>query len=514
MKHILKYIIFFPLVIFLMASCYEDKGNYDYKDIKDADITIPGVTDQKDQVRLDRYEKLNLNPEIKFNAGGSATEFNFEWKLFPQSPVRDENDVYPEAKVIGTTQNLSYELVDAPDKYYVVLNVENKETKAVSEYRFKLDVMSITGWLVYDETAANSGDFQIIRDAEIVPGLAASHKGIVRDYYSYNNNGEKLATGKFLSRRTHSSYDHLYLFSDNGVVKMGAGTYEEVTKNYADLFLNPPAISAPQAHFYANPAPRMVELLINNGVIYPNYYGGMVVNEQYTNPLSTGMMTYFAEPFIAGIPPVSSYTNTAVFYNSRGKGSFLVVNKFGNPSFPGTPSGLFNVGQINPDVTISDLKIQALEQGQNGVTCAIFKDVVQEDHLWLYQADFRAAQPIAMARIDINALEDIKQAKLFAFGTRGDVMFYAAGSKVYSYVFNGTNVTTLLSKPGEEIVSMKLYTHSANEDYSGRMLFVATNSGSTGKVYKIKFNELNGQLDGDIEEFTGFGRIIDMMCKE
>ncbi len=46
---------------------------------------------------------------------------------------------------------------------------------------------------------------------------------------------------------------------------------------------------------------------------------------------------------------------------------------------------------------------------------------------------------------------------------------------------------------------MKLYTHSANEDYSGRMLFMATYDGAAGKVYKIKFNELNGQLDGEVE---------------
>lgn len=58
--------------------------------------------------------------------------------------------------------------------------------------------------------------------------------------------------------------------------------------------------------------------------------------------------------------------------------------------------------------------------------------------------------------------------------------FMQTTSKVYSYVFNGA-VTELLSTSGEEIVSMKLYTHSANEDYSGRMLFVATYDGAGRK---------------------------------
>ena len=178
-----------------------------------------------------------------------------------------------------------------------------------------------------------------------------------------------------------------------------------------------------------------------------------------------------------------------------------------------TPEGKFNTGAINTNETMK-LKLEYLGQGRDGITCALFKDELNAGKLSLYTADLRdVSKPLALEIYDLSDLQNIDDAKYFTFGTRGDVLFYATTSKVYSYVFNGA-VTELLSTSGEEIVSMKLYTHSANEDYSGRMLFVATYDGAAGKVYKIKFNELNGQLDGEVEEYTGFGKIIDMMNKE
>lgn len=515
MKNSSNYITFcIAVFLLLMTSCFEDKGNYDYVEIKNATIQIPGVSDLEDQISRSRFEALTLNPDIVFNAGATAGEFDYQWLLINKNSVRDEYDKYPEAKVIGTTQALSYNLVDDPGNYYVVLKVTNKETKSVSEYRFELDITSLRGWLVYDETSPDNGDFQIIKDMEIVPGLTSDQVGISRNYFSASNQGEKLVTSRFLSRRTHSSWDHLFLFSDKGMVKMDAGSYEVVTKNYADIFTNVPATLAPQAHYYACPQRSMTEVLVNNGVVYLNYYGGMQAFEQFTNPINTGMMSYFAEPIIASIPPVSSNTNTAVVYNSLGRGGFMTLSKYGRFAFPYSPEGLFNLAQINPDQT-TDFRLQFMGEGQEGVTCAIFKDAKDNNRPWLYQADLRTDSWLAMAKIDLSGLKDINDAQFFTFGTRGDVMFYATSSVVRSYLFNN-EVTDLLTLTNikEKVVCMKLYTHSANENFNGRILFVATYDGNAGKVYKIKFNELNGKPEGNIEDYTGFGKIIDMMNKE
>ncbi|MEG2555306.1 MAG: PKD-like family lipoprotein [Odoribacter sp.] len=516
MKNRARYMLFTLIVsLFFITSCFEDKGNYDYVDIKDAAVNIPEVTQNKGQISRDRYSVLELNPEIVLNDGASAAEFDFEWSLYSQHPLADDEDHYAPKKIMGNEQTLKYTLVEAPDKYYVVLKVTHKVTKVCTDYRFKLDINSIKGWLIYDENAAGEGDFQIVRDAEIVPGLSVSQKGVVRNYFSASNSGKKLRDGKFLGRRNmNNAYDHLFLFKADGVVKMEAGSYEVLSEDYGTLFMKAPKVNAPMAHYYPSPVYGAVEILVNDNEVHLVKWNTMGQKDQLAAPLASWGVPYKMSSFIAPIPVVSGNTNRAVLYDIKStKGQFVTITNNGGTGYLKTPTGVFNTGAINPDKT-TKLQLKYMGQGRDGITCAIFKDALAAEKPWLYVADLRTTTPLALAKHDLSGLENINAANQFVFGTRGDVMFYAAGSSVYSYLFGSTGVTTILSKAGEEIVSMKLYTHFANEDYSGRILFVATYDGSQGRVYKIKFNELNGQVEGEIESFTGFGKVIDMIDKE
>lgn len=516
MKHRAKYIaLFSAMLLLLMTSCFEDKGNYDYREIQDASVTIPGVTDQKDQIDRDRYDVLALNPEIEFQAGSSAGDFDFEWSLYLQTSIADADGKYPAKKIIGDAQNLNYSLVDMPDKYYVVLKTTHRTTKVCTDYRFKLNINSVKGWLVYDESGTGDGDFQIIRDEQIVPGLATAQNGVVRNYFSASNNGTKLRDGLFLSQRTVSRYDHLFLYTRTGVVKMGAGAYDVLTTNYSDLFLVAPKVINPMAHYYPNSVSGAMELFMNDREVHLIRWNMMGQVDKLPAPLASFGTPIKFKPFAAPIPVVAGTANRYVLMSGTNmNGQFVVINSGGGQTYPTTPTGVFNTGKINADAT-TKLELFKLAQGRDGLTNAIFKDALNGDRPWLYVADFRTATALAINKIDLGSLPGISSAKLFAFGTRGDVMFYAAGSKVYSYVYDGST-TDLLDVSGDEIVSMKVYTHSNNENFSGRILFVATyNAGTnTGKVHKIMFNELNGQKEGEVTSFDGFGRIVDMINKE
>ena len=143
---------YIPLVlVFLFVACFDDKGNYDYTDLKDAVIDIPEVTANNGKISRDGYTELTLTPDIKFNMGAKAEEFDFEWSIFPQSPKADEDDKYESKKVIGNEQNLSWTIDVAPGDYYLVLRVTHKVTKAVTDYKFEFAINTITGWVVYDE---------------------------------------------------------------------------------------------------------------------------------------------------------------------------------------------------------------------------------------------------------------------------------------------------------------------------------------------------------------------------
>lgn len=125
------------------------------------------------------------------------------------------------------------------------------------------------GGLFIDEVASGDGDFQIIRDREIVPELSSIQTGIVRNYFSTANGGKKLQGGKFLGRRNmNNRYDHLYLFKEDGMYKMKAGTYEVITEDYSTLFSTQPAKNAPMALYYPSPMYGQVEVFVNNNEMY------------------------------------------------------------------------------------------------------------------------------------------------------------------------------------------------------------------------------------------------------
>lgn len=507
-------ISYIPLVlVFLLAACFDDKGNYDYTDLKDVVIDIPEVTSNDGQINRDGYSELALTPDIKFNMGTKADEFDFEWSVYPQFPKSDENDKYDPKKVIGKEQNLSWKIDVAPGDYYLVLRVTHKVTKAVVDYRFKLVINTISGWVVYDEKNG-SGDLHVIRDNEIVPGLSEKQGGVVYNCFSSSNDGEKLNGCKFLSwRNMRNVYDHIFVWQENGLVKLNAKTYEVETKDYTTMFYTPPTEFVPMFHYYQNPANGQLEFLMNNNEVYIINWIMMGQSEQFANPLKIfGQALKFA-PFIAPIPASSGNTNRAVLYDPASNGSFKTIATNGSSAnSPSVVGGVYNPLNMNENGALK-LNLIAMGQGRDGTTCAVFRNEKDNNRPWLYTADFRKAEtPLVLAKYDLETLENINKAEKFVFGNRGDIMFYAAESQVYVWPFGGEAKAILPAGSGK-VVSMKLYTHSNNEEYTGRILFVATYDGNEGKVYKITFNELNGAIL-DTQEFKGFGKIVDMIIKE
>lgn len=505
---------YIPLVlVFLFVACFDDKGNYDYTDLKDAVIDIPEVTANNGKISRDGYTELTLTPDIKFNMGAKAEEFDFEWSIFPQSPKADEDDKYESKKVIGNEQNLSWTIDVAPGDYYLVLRVTHKVTKAVTDYKFEFAINTITGWVVYDEKNGE-GDLHVIRDSEIVPDLSEEQTGVVYNCFSGSNDGKKLSGGKFLSwRNMDNSYDHIFVWKEDGFVKLEAKTYEVVSEDYSTMFYTQPSVYAPMCHYYENPAYGRMEFLMNNNELYIIKWNTMGQTEKYSMPLSVfGMATKFA-PFIAPVPASGGNTNRAVLYDPSGNGGFrTIANNGSSANYPSVTRGVYNPLNMNESGALK-LNLIAMEQGRDGTTCAVFRNEKDNNHPWLYTADFRlAASPLTLAKYDLANLENIDKAKLFVFGNRGDVMFYSADNQVYAWTFGGAPKAILPSESGN-VTAMKLYTHSNNEEYTGRILFVATYDGNEGKVYKITFNELNGAIV-NTQEFKGFGKVIDMIIKE
>ena len=87
-----RYLLFLVLTC-LFISCYDDKGNYDYVDINEVEIS--GIAQDKFYEKIAFVDTLKLYPEIKGSLYGSdADKYTYEWKIIPASANKtgDEED--------------------------------------------------------------------------------------------------------------------------------------------------------------------------------------------------------------------------------------------------------------------------------------------------------------------------------------------------------------------------------------------------------------------------------------
>ena len=449
---ICRYIGFsFVLAMFLLTSCFDDKGNYDYKEIGEAVIkAIPGVTDNGDKLVCLENEHIQLTPELEFKEGTTAEDYEFIWYRYPQQP-QGTYQHYEQGDTLAMTRNLDYRIVDSPRDYWLVYKVINKKTGAQNEQRFEFIISAVNGWIVLDEDAAGNGDLQIIRDKDIVEG---GNGQVVKDYFSVNNGGKKMQGARFIGICTNSSVSNLYVYSDEGAYIMDASTYKErEDATYAGLFNSVVTLDAvnPQAHVYETDHRRM-DVLVNNHKVYAIAYI-MMGESQYSE--AKGVDDYVAAPAIAPVR-ISGHDNCAVLFDTKN-------NRF---------------------ITISGSKALAAPVSAGG------------------------------ACENLGNLTDMSEAKQFVFGIRGNVLFYATDTKVYAWRNGKEEATECMTVgAGERISQIKIYNNPSDNVMTGKVLFVATQKGDEGKVYKAVFNEMSGLLLEEPLEYTGFKLIRDMFYK-
>ncbi|MCL2561669.1 MAG: PKD-like family lipoprotein [Rikenellaceae bacterium] len=511
----IKNIWIIPVVLLTMASCYGDKGNYDYIDIRQAVIEIAAVEEGNGMLVYDQFQELSLMPAVTNSDGGNVADlYDYEWGIISRTQVFPN---YIPKKIIGDRKDLSYNIIESPGDYYVTLKATNKTTKAITDYRFDLRVSSTSGWIVLHENASGAADLSIIRDDQIIPGLNAEKHGVLHELFS-GVTGHKIDNAKFLAWRSitasGAAFGRLFIYTENGFYALNDQTYELMSSNYASIFTIQPAVLKPQAN-YAFPYARALEMMLNNGNIYTLAWSTMGTTGIFGNPHTIGTTVQTYEPFLAVIPTTSTGAR-GVLYNrvNYPEGAFVVINQFANNfSFPSIEGAAFNPNRIGANYHLVYLGTANIHE-----TGAIFRDTADGGKLYMFHANFLTTMlgtPVVIGKYPLSDLPGINNATHFYFSVRGPVMYYASGNKIYSWVFGENTVNEVLTlSAGETVTGMMNYiNNNTNATYNGRLLFVSTHNGSEGKVYKIPVNELSGVVNGTVESYGGFGKILDMVLK-
>ncbi|MBK5720352.1 hypothetical protein JGH11_05665 [Dysgonomonas sp. Marseille-P4677] len=148
------YIITSLLVCLYIVSCNEDKGNYTYRDISEAEIENSKVTDTID---IEPNSPIFIDPKVTYSDGVGKGSYTYRWRY----QKRVSNNVsYPIMSSSDETAVLDLEQLPLDlritNNYDVYLQIENNETGIIyqKKYLFRVKNKIQTGYLAISEKKA------------------------------------------------------------------------------------------------------------------------------------------------------------------------------------------------------------------------------------------------------------------------------------------------------------------------------------------------------------------------
>ena len=133
----MKNIVYYIMMIALLASCYDDKGNYDYSQINEVDVKLPSSYG----LRLDDTT-LVIRPEISQSLRNGQKHLQFYWQ---HSTVNFASVTSKEADTLSFADTVALR-IDPDDKdlkytHYLRLNVYDEENDILYPYQTKVTIV-------------------------------------------------------------------------------------------------------------------------------------------------------------------------------------------------------------------------------------------------------------------------------------------------------------------------------------------------------------------------------------
>ena len=121
----LRNICCFFIVVLFFYACYDDKGNYEYRDINE--ITVEGIDAS---YARDVDDSLRIYPVLKGTMYDDTSRFTYRWEVT--------------GRTLAETYNLEIQIDMVPGERSCRFVVKDKETEVEKYHRFSLNVSSST----------------------------------------------------------------------------------------------------------------------------------------------------------------------------------------------------------------------------------------------------------------------------------------------------------------------------------------------------------------------------------
>lgn len=506
----------FMLMLFA-ASCSQDKGNYDYVDLKEP--VISGLQDQS----VLTFSTLSIVPD--FGDGDFETgDYLFEWKVVDRNSISDPI-------VIGTERNLEYEVVLPPGSYALYFTVTDVSSGIYWQKEMSLTVSSSMseGWMVL---CSENGMTRL----DMVSAVTGeTMKDVLRASGMPHMKGPRKI--QWLSDKTDAS-SPFYLLTDDGATRLGKDAFE--WKPEYDFAYEVAVTEKLTPHSIVSAGFGKVIVSGTDA----HYCEIMGIDGLYGSAVNKG---FAVAPYVgANVLATQVYAAVYMFYDIDGKRlvaycPLLATNDLGGLE---PLTGMDEMGQIAEgmapgagvlgtafDVWPEGLDLVYMENtrydpgnAKMGITYVLLSDG-ESCHLYGIQLGdmLRYADCTYVLgkgyHGDLSECEHIlDDDALYAFSSLKSYMYYAVGDTVYRVDLSESPASAQVqfSFPGERITCLKFNLYQKAENFSKSYdLVVGSVKNGTGRL-----RVYDGRVsDGDFSEveplvYDGFAEIRDATYKE
>lgn len=526
------------LVLPLLVSCFDDKGNYDYTELPV--ITIEGIPAELEL--LSYLDRITVSPTITSSKDGVISpgdeNFTIHYKLGRKGMGRitDENGV---SQVWVDYEPNHGNGLDVPANYsagtYIcwMTVTDNRNDATVSHFfDVKISTTTYEGWLVLcNEGPSERARLDMISKLsstntvtihDIAAGLPELHHATQVGFHpTQANPGDRIyifsKEGSYLLDNSTMESDALQEFNLNSFLVMPGGGTETITSFTSMSITGDYAYMIKYSFAFSDAGNAYVK----------DYAAGGSIFELPMNTSRAGTAPEFRVAPFAGFSEVRPANGTtALFYdidNKRFMGFSHSAYQILSPIPDPTEGKLFSFQ------TGKDLVYMEGTRRSNGLVYAILQDAQGQRSICAVNMGGNGfVQEGYYENVDAP---NFGQAEHFAFHSQYPVMFYATSNKAYLYNL-GTetvyDITSIVLKESEVVTRLKfnLFRESTFSNLNNQteeflnqqfQLIVGTydNSASDNNGGRAAFYELNANNNtiSKVMEYSRFAKIVDLIYR-
>ena len=536
-------IILFSFTALAITACFKDKGNYNYKDQNTAFVDTTKFAKRI----VVRQNDIYANSPV-FMPGVDPSKLKYEWRLTKVEYTPDPFTGKYTDTVLSAAQNLSAKIYFAPGSYMLRLHVfdpTNGNIAQIINTPLTVSSFALSGLMILHGNTGSCDVSTLVNDK--VNTLVPAGVDSIQTNIFFQTNGRKIEgearSLAFINHGANGGDSKVYVFtSPNGGYRTEFGTLK-ISDGYNNLFNGGASTTAFQA--YGSNGSN--EILINGGGLYfqgqTQPTGFLPFGVQSFLPNSISPATYSATPYYAmNIDNVSAVNaqNVAVFYDQNTRRFLCAKSDNTLATFSGTfPASGFSLSAAGKWMVYGE---QGYSPSQLSPYFSRYWYCVMQDVNFtnpispkagtrkVYICDLgRLPDPNfpgdntksltltsnlrGIAVKDMSITTEMDNAKHFAFGNKGNVMYYATDSKIYlsnDYQTSSLYYNISTNYPGNVITCMQVF-KAKDHPNDGQLLYVALFDGTKSTLLQFTINGINGATVGSVKAYPNISGKISAM---